>query len=155
MRMNLVVGDWSDDGHGKSDTVAFEVNKTVDEVRKAYIDSVNKYGVAFHCTMDCGDTPTKTTDCEIAVDYGDYEFKGCARERLKDVWGTMPKEVQDELIASEYYLYNLELYTDIWWWFVGLSLDGLKVERVEDETPNINGFWQEGFNIGFGYGLYD
>ena len=36
--MYLVLGDWSEDGHGRSQKILVNVNKSVSEVQQAYKD---------------------------------------------------------------------------------------------------------------------
>ncbi len=43
--IDLILGDWSHDGHGLTDTITITSNLTVDEVKKAYKDGANKVGV--------------------------------------------------------------------------------------------------------------
>jgi len=46
-RFKLILGDWSDDGHGKTETFIVESNKPVDEAREAYFEAVKKTGIDF------------------------------------------------------------------------------------------------------------
>ena len=46
--MYLVLGDWSDDGHGKTEKICLEFNKTVEEIQQAYKDSCKLTGINFH-----------------------------------------------------------------------------------------------------------
>lgn len=46
--INLVVGDWSSDGHGKTDTYSYEVNKSQKEIEAAHKKSCNKYNIRFN-----------------------------------------------------------------------------------------------------------
>ena len=45
MEIKLVVGDWSDDGHGKTEEFVIESNLTVKQVEKAYAKGAKKLGV--------------------------------------------------------------------------------------------------------------
>jgi len=47
-KMYLVLGDWSDDGHGKYEKVLVEVNKTIEEVQNAYKNSCKLTGISFN-----------------------------------------------------------------------------------------------------------
>lgn len=42
--MKLVLGDWSDDGNGKTEEFILEVNKTVAEIQEAYKQSCKLTG---------------------------------------------------------------------------------------------------------------
>jgi len=43
--INLVVGDWSDDGHGRTETITINTNLTRSEVQRAYKAGVELIGV--------------------------------------------------------------------------------------------------------------
>lgn len=43
--INLVVGDWSDDGHGKTDTITITSNFTMEQIEQAYKDGRGLVGV--------------------------------------------------------------------------------------------------------------
>ena len=47
-KMYLVLGDWSDDGHGKTDKILLESNKPVEEVQEAYRNSCKLMKIDFH-----------------------------------------------------------------------------------------------------------
>jgi hypothetical protein len=50
-----------------------------------------------------------------------------------------------------------DLFTEIWIWFVKLSLPEntiLEKADVKDKIPVINGYWNKNLNVQFGYGLY-
>ena len=44
-RLNLIVGDWSHDGHGMTDSVGIRCNRTIAEVQKAYDAAVKLTGM--------------------------------------------------------------------------------------------------------------
>lgn len=44
----IVVGDWSDDGHGQSDKYPFRCTHSEDEVKAAYHAAVEKCGIGLH-----------------------------------------------------------------------------------------------------------
>ena len=52
MIYKLVLGDWSDDGHGISKDFLFECNYDVHKIRQAYKDSCKKLGVTFNHNKD-------------------------------------------------------------------------------------------------------
>ena len=52
MIYKLVLGDWSEDGHGISEDFLFECNYDVHKIRQAYKDSCRKLGVTFNYNED-------------------------------------------------------------------------------------------------------
>ena len=46
MVYKLVLGDWSEDGHGKSKDFLFDCNYDVSKIRQAYKDSCKKLGIS-------------------------------------------------------------------------------------------------------------
>lgn len=55
--INLVVGDWSDVGHGKTEAVTIESNLTTEELKKAYKKATKLLGfdLVEHCCEDYED----------------------------------------------------------------------------------------------------
>lgn len=43
--VQLNVGDWSSDGHGKTETISFTANRTAKQVRNAYTKGSKKIGI--------------------------------------------------------------------------------------------------------------
>ena len=46
-KMQLVLGDWSHDGHGECDIMLYEVNHTLEEIQEAYINSCKSTKLSF------------------------------------------------------------------------------------------------------------
>ncbi len=48
MIIELVVGDWSKDGHNQSDKFLYETNLSKEEIEKAFSDGCNTIGIKFN-----------------------------------------------------------------------------------------------------------
>ena len=163
-KMYLVLGDWSNDGHGHSDKVLLESNLTVKEVQDAYKASCKLTGVEFnHNETFTG----RKRDWQEADDYRiatEYESSNIPSEALVELrkFGLTDELLQsfeeDEINLNEDGSYGLSehSFVNLWMWFVKLSNPNLVIQRAsaKDETPCINGYWDENLNVGFGYGLY-
>jgi hypothetical protein len=161
MRVKLVVGDWSGDGHGKSEDVFFETNKTILEIQEAYKASCKLTGVEFNGNEDYTGLNRDwkiRKNYQIAVDYEEHEIPREAEELLLqhgiDVWEGFDNDSYDkvnELAPID----GVEHFAELWVKFVKLSLPDLEMEMVKDEVPSINGWWDKNLNVQFGYGLFD
>lgn len=69
-QINLVLGDWSDDGHGKTQTKTVRCNLTLEELEKAYIRGSEIVGFNL-----CD---------EVAVEYGDSTLEAPYVAMLKE-----------------------------------------------------------------------
>ena len=144
-KMYLVIGDWSDDGHGKFEKVLVEVNKTVEEVQNAYKDSVNLTKISFNENNSYHGF--KDVKYEVCIGYEDNRLIPAVIERFKEL--KCPTNILENFIEESY----VDTFYSLWFWFVSLSLPDLKY-NVVNEIPNINGYWNKNLNVGFGYGLY-
>ena len=153
-KMYLVLGDWSDDGHGKTDKELYEVNKTVEEVQEAYKASCRLTGFSFNHNEDFTGIKRewKTSDLyHICTNYEDYLLKEPAYQMFKE----HGFDFSDWDIEDTNDIYIEDSFEDLWWFFVGLSLPDLEYKKVQDDIPVINGYWNDNLNVQFGYGLYD
>ena len=152
-KMYFVIGDWSDDGHGKSDKILIDSNKTCEEIQNSYKASCKLTGISFNGNEDYTGIDRhweNEKDFRIAVEYEQSKL-------LPDVLDVLEKfKCPSEIIEN----YNEEAYErnyiDLWFWFVSLSLPGLtyKINEDGDGIPCINGYWNKNLNATFGYGLY-
>lgn len=147
-KMYLVLGDWSDDGHGKYEKILLLSNKPVSEVQQAYKDSCRLTGLSFNGNKHytgLNRTWHEAEEHEICTDYEDYELNETCKRILKE-YGI---EIDEDFIC-------MDSFVQLWIKFVKLSLPDLELERseVRDEIPNINGYWNQNLNVQFGYGLF-
>lgn len=147
MKVKLNLGDWSEDGHGKCDSLILEVNKDVSEIRQGYKDSCKLVGVQFnHNENYAGLQRTSRTPLHIWTEYEDSYISEEAMECLIES-GLFKDE---EEYCQKYEDYPERLIMD----FIKLSLPDLEYEFLDDEIPSINGFWNDELNCQIGYGLY-
>lgn len=165
--MFLNLGDWSGDGHEKSDKILLESNFPVEVVQQAYKDSCKLTGVQFNGNDDYTGVERdweKRMDMEILTEYESTDitkeqFKclyehGLRVEMLATWNGEEPIDYAE--MNDEGYFVSTEAFVPLWIWFVTLSKKDLVLvqSKQHDKIPNINGYWDKNLNAGFGYGLY-
>jgi hypothetical protein len=162
--MYLVLGDWSNDGHGKYEKILLGVNVPVDVVQQAYKDSCKLTGVSFNDGEEYtgkNQTYKEVNDYTIAHNYEEPTIPIKAFNKLQK-FGLTEKMLADwdtdDLIENEDnrpIRICTEVFVMLWIWFVRLSNPKIELEGVENDIPYINGFWDKKLNVTFGYGLYD
>lgn len=154
-RYYIVLGDWSNDGHNQFDKILIESNVKVEDLRAAYLRSINSHNITFNSgNMASG----KISFC---TGYDEYTLTESMFEAL--VKNECPINemgidgVGEEGITIENCedcTLNEESFLNILMWFIGISVgDGFKWHRIKDEIPCFNGYWGP-LNITLGYGLY-
>ena len=140
--MNLVLGDWSDDGHGKTEKILVEVNKTVEEIQQGYNVACEVTGYCFHenspykqLLTNYEDNEILHTDCDKLLEFGLNVVDHC-------------KETQDGSV-----IFTSKEFRDLWFHFVNIAIPDIQWVFIDECIPNINGYWGY-LNEGFGYGLY-
>lgn len=150
-RMKLVLGDWSNDGHGQSEEIVIVANHSVEDVQQAYKDSCKLTGVSFNHNKDYTEVKRDYDEAEkyrIATEYED----NCVSPEVVEILSKY--EGFDKFGMTDEYFSLDEIFSDLWFWFVKLSLSDLEYEIVEDTVPVINGYWNKNLNVQFGYGLF-
>ena len=155
-KYKLVIGDWSDDGHGKCEDFLFEVNKPLEEIQQAYRDSVVLTGTKFHHNQD-GSIPTDLEAKALAIltDYEEYRIPVEALDRLKTQGLELSFEygLEDWEDDGDSGVNGPEGVATLIMWFIKLSLPGLEYKLIKDDVPSINGWWGN-LNHQFGYGVF-
>lgn len=128
-RIALVVGDWSDDGHGRADHISIDCNISASKLEAAY-----KKGAKI-CDVDLTE--------HVCRDYQDSELDSESIERLEK----FGFKIEDFLDGDEepYHLDD-DSFALLWLFIAKLGYPSLEYELVEDDYKNR-------INIG-GYGLY-
>lgn len=167
--MYLNLGDWSGDGHDKSDQVLLESNFPVEVVQQAYKDSCKLTGIQFNNNTDYTGVKRdweKQLDMQILTEYEcsiitDEQFKclyehGLRVEMLAEWNGEKLIDYIKMNREGKGYYVSTESFVPLWIWFVTLSNKDLVLvkSKQHDNIPNINGYWDKNLNVGFGYGLY-
>lgn len=175
--MELVVGDWSDDGHGKHEDIRVLVNKTHIEVFEGYRKACQITGIQFHCSERVAGwnelgTPDFTGTAPDENEPGD----AVARYSARHEWALRVEQMceYEEYKLTDYAKEALAEYPNVvtqfeegggtvgerfacgWFEFAKIAIPDL-VWRFAPKTsvPRINGYWQEGRNCSFGYGIYE
>ncbi len=129
--INLVVGDWSHDGHSMTEQATIKCNLEKKDLEKAYEKGSKKVG--FDLTE------------EVCADYEDMSMPAEIVEKLKaagiDALEYAEKDEDEEDLS---FAYNWEAFVELWLRIARLGNPELKYEMSSSESPNIN--------IG-GYGL--
>jgi len=153
--MYIVLGDWSDDGHGKSDKVLVETNYEVDEMQEAYKKSCRMTGISFNHDEDFTGVKKDYREAKryhICTEYEDTSLS----EECVDILRVHGCPLEDFCYADEGDVYiDHDQFLGLLMWFVSLSLPDFKWEKVveKDDIPCFNGYWGD-LNVQFGYGLY-
>ncbi len=152
MTQAIVIGDWSDDGHGKTENFFFTSNKTDDEIRQAFLESCDLTGYSFD-TNDplpngkqpkarlVNDYEDSTISAEILADLATFGDIETFLERTENVH----EEGEDIDLCPK----------DCFWliiWFIKLSLPDLTCDMTK-MPPFINGYWGP-LNQSWGYGIF-
>lgn len=160
-KMYLVLGDWSDDGHGKYEKVLVESNKSVREIQDAYKASCSLTGVSFNINQDYTGRNREWSVAEeycIATEYEQgFEISDKVKQGLKDAGFDVEKHFSfgmDE--DGDQVEDNDVIFLYLWTEFVKLSLPDLVINKIPEDNgiPVINGYWDKNLNVQFGYGLY-
>lgn len=158
-KFKVVIGDWSSDGHSKSDEYVFEGNYPVSKLRQAYKDSCRLTGVQFnhnqnYTGIELGwrERREKNQRREICTEYEDDSMGRFAYDTLKK-FGLKVGEYGDSLGIDE--------FTELILNFIKLSLPDFKWDEAAfkrselKNIPPLNGYWNKELNVQFGYGLYE
>jgi hypothetical protein len=160
-KMYLVLGDWSDDGHGKYDKVLVESNKSVEEIQDAYKASCKLTGVSFNHNEDFTERKRNYKEkqkYQIATEYEQgFNVSDEAKQALRDAGFDVEKHFaygMDE--DNDQIEDNDVIFLYLWTEFVKLSLPDLIINKIAEDNsiPVINGYWNDNLNVQFGYGLY-
>lgn len=129
--VDLVVGDWSHDGHEKTNVVAVKINVTPNELRSAYENGTKEVG--FDLTRD------------VAADYKDNVL---SNERMKVLVANGYDEFTVERVeydndSSDYtgdYRLRVDSFVDVWLFIAKLGDPSLTYEIVNNDSVNIGGY---------------
>lgn len=137
-KFKLVLGDWSQDGHNIVQCILIEANYSVKELKKAYFNSCKLTGVNFEIICsDYEDNKLREHEYKKFIEYK-CPFKDLGIDNSNE----------DEIDLDE------DSYIKLLMWFIGLSIKDLQWKRVDDDTPNFNGYWSKEGPTSLGYGLY-
>ena len=145
-KIQIAIGDWSNDGHGECDNFFFNVHSghSVQEIREAYFQSGEKYPnlnpEKFCCDMESSTLSPKILELSKELGF-DWLNEGAEFESWK---------------GEDYTYAHPEVMAKFVAWFIGLSGPALELTpRNEVPTLQFYGYDKEKRHIGFiGYGLF-
>lgn len=127
MKIRLIMGDTSDDGHGKTITICYDVNVSSYELKQAFIRGTDTLGVDLE---------------EICSGYGDNILDNEDYEKLS-------KHIDVESIGFDIFEDEIniphEAYAELWMRIAQVGDPSIKFELLHDTDDEID--------IG-GYGLF-
>ena len=133
----LVAGDWSDDGHGKTDMAVIRSNLDSEQIGEAYEAGSKKLGFNFidEVAADYEDSSIDLEKLKALVDAG-----MSIKETFKYEYDI--KEVEKVLADEDPEGYHLwaETYRDIYLFIVKLGNDDFRYEFSQGNTINIGGY---------------
>lgn len=155
MIYKLVLGDWSDDGHGISKDFLFECNYDVHKIRQAYKDSCKKLGVTFNHNKDyTGLGLGYGNERQVWTEYEEDGISKTAFEILDKAYCFNGIEYYED--NDKYYIECEEDCAKLIMNFIALSMpEDFTYKLIEQEYEYINGYWNDELNHQFGYGLFD
>lgn len=138
----IVIGDWSDDGHGKCDHYTVETSHNMTEIQEAYLKAVNACGVSLH--------RNSKANYELCSEYQDNTIPEEAEERLTELG------VDWKLIETKYDRdcgMNPDSFSYLFMEMVKTQISDFEY-KFSAGPPYLNGYWGK-LNHHFGYGCYD
>lgn len=140
----LVIGDWSNDGHGAKEFVDFLCTHSEKAIKKAYFAAIKKGGVSLH------DDHKGTVKHVVCCDCDDSTLTKEARDALIALGIDMSKIGHDQDDGGGGFYLS---YDDIAVLFMEMVKTQIAdFDYQQTKTKALNGYWSEDFNIGFGYG---
>ena len=155
MIYKLVLGDWSEDGHGISEYFLFECNYDVHKIRQAYKDSCRKLGVTFNYNEDyTGLGLEYGSERQVWTEYREDGITRTAFEILNQAGCFDEIDYYED--GDEYYIEEDEDCAKLIMNFISLSMpEDFTYKLIKQDYECINGFWNDELNHQFGYGLFD
>jgi len=145
--MELVVGDWSGDGHEKSDNVTLISNIPVADVQESYLNACKITNVAFHHGVYGKGGPKESYPNQLFTEYEDYAINLTCKALL------LEHGIPGHLLTIGD-RGTIEWFTELWIAFVKIGNPKINLTVLEkDVIPKINGYYGD-LNCQFGYGLY-
>ena len=121
-KLPITLGDWSNDGHGRTERFEIISNKSAEDVANAYVQACKISGIIFHS--------------DVASDYDDRSFPaekfkvlGCPDEILVGDY----QDDEDDL--SSYGVTHYEHYLELFMWFCTLGDSELELS-ISQEMPS-------------------
>ena len=124
-QINLVMGDWSHDGHCMSETVTIRTNLSSDELIDAYEKGSKQ--VEFDLTGD------------VAADYEEYSFPDEFIEKLQP-FGFKADEFLEQPYVDDSWAVSGNAFWRIWLFIAKIGDPSLEFEEVDNVDIIIGGY---------------
>ena len=144
---SFITGDWSMDGHEKSDTFIFKATHSREDIIKAYLEACEKLGVALHRESN----EWKQNPNQLFCTHRDYFISEERIDELEAKGLDLSFLEKDEIYEDKLDCHPYDVFK-IFMSMAKFSLPDFQYEDVD--PPCINGWWQEDFNYQIGYGVY-
>lgn len=160
--VKLTLGDWSEDGHGKSKEYLFKSNYPVETIQEAYKTSCRLTGVQFNYNQDYTEGLCSGYGSwrQIFTEYEDSSLAPDAIIALRE-HGLDPakycseKYTDEDLQEDNHMSFDVDGAADLIMAFIKLSMPkDWNYDKIKLESKAINGWWGK-LNHQFGYGLFD
>ena len=125
--INLIVGDWSGDGHCKTSHYTVSSNKTKDEVLKAYKNGVKIIGVdlAKNVCRQYQESSISNSDLNLLITHGLSDFEPIDDDRFND---------EDSIELEP------DWFVDIWLFITRKGDADLVLELVDNDSIHVGGY---------------
>jgi len=144
---HIVIGDWSNDGHGKHETYIFNCSHDAPDVKKGYLQAVQKSCIALH------DVSNPHEIQPICTEYEDYKIDKYLVEKLKSLLNVDFEIFSNSIEENGSMYFGSEDIAKLFFEMVKSQIKDFSYEIVE-KPKTINGYWSEDFNFTFGYGTF-
>lgn len=153
-KFEVVLGDWSHDGHGHTDSFYIESNFSHEDWQRFYLMSCKTTGLAFKTNSF-----KELTGLDIDWKHPEYDDRHIATEYENNIISKLAcnilcsyslefKQLYDEYKEDDgtWFINDTELFLDILYWFCKISEPSLNYTLVLPDTKK----WL----TGFGYGIF-
>ena len=135
--INLVLGDWSDDGHGKTETIVISTNLSKEEIEKGYkagTKKVKKDFIKNYCSeYESNSMPFK--DAKLFEKHG-ISFVGCETYEGEDYDPHYPYDPD----AENFIIFDCSQFASIYLQIVKLGNPEFTYEIVTNSDIKIDGY---------------
>lgn len=146
----IVIGDWSDDGHGKHETYIFNCSHDAHDVKKGYLQAVEKSCIALH-DVSYKEFSNPQEIQSIFTKYEDSKIDKYLVEKLKSLLNVDFEIFSNSIEDNGSIYFGPEDIAKLFFEMVKSQIKDFSYEIVK-KLKTINGYWSEDFNFTFGYG---
>ncbi len=148
MKLKIVLGDWSNDGHGKTSDYYIEVNKTIDEMNAAYQKSKKKFDFVNNVASEYEDSKIMSLDAEEFFMKRGFDFDTLETLQEKFSYSIKLEDVIiDGVVEDSIPLYEQD-YVKLLIFHIGCELEDFTWKFVNEDVKQLD------TNDYMGYGLF-